>query len=81
MTEALTNIAKHAGAAEAAVHITTGDGLLSITVQDDGGGGADPSRGSGLNGLRDRLQTLNGSLQIDSPPGGGTRLIAVLPAV
>jgi PAS domain S-box-containing protein len=77
--EALTNIAKHADASEASVHIQVASDQLTVTVGDNGRGGADPNRGSGINGLDDRLQALNGSLVLTSPPDGGTRLTATLP--
>ncbi|HTF40027.1 MAG TPA: sensor histidine kinase, partial [Propionibacteriaceae bacterium] len=52
---------------------------LNVEVTDDGIGGAELSRGSGLNGLADRIETLGGALQIESPPGRGTRLAAEIP--
>ena len=52
---------------------------LRIEIHDDGVGGADPSRGSGLRGLADRVAAIGGILSIDSPAGGGTRLVAELP--
>jgi PAS domain S-box-containing protein len=76
--EALANVAKHAGASEASVRIAPRDGALVVEVADDGRGGADAS-GSGLAGLADRVAALDGTLAVDSPPGGGTRLRAVLP--
>jgi signal transduction histidine kinase len=78
--EALTNVAKHAGASRVAVEITDGT-VTTITVADDGRGGADPARGSGLEGLDDRVQAIGGVLTIESRPGAGTRLCAVLPAL
>jgi PAS domain S-box-containing protein len=78
--EALTNIAKHAGATEARVRVATEDSTLLIDVSDDGRGGADAaSGGSGLSGLSDRVAALDGTLTIDSPPGAGTHLCARLP--
>lgn len=77
--EALANVAKHAGAGEARVRIAIEDDTLVVEVHDDGRGGADPSRGSGLGGLADRVAALDGTLTVASPPGGGTRLRAVLP--
>jgi signal transduction histidine kinase len=56
------------------------DGHLTVTVEDDGIGGADPGNGSGLQGLRDRLASLDGTLEIVTSPGGGTRLRARLPS-
>jgi PAS domain S-box-containing protein len=77
--EALANVAKHAGAREAHVRIAIEDDRLVVAVADDGRGGADPARGSGLAGLADRVAALDGTLEVDSPAGGGTRLRAVLP--
>ena len=78
-SEALANIAKHAGAAGASVSVTTGDGRVSVVIEDDGGGGADPARGTGLSGLADRVEALGGALRVESPVGGGTRLAAEIP--
>ncbi|MDA2807890.1 sensor histidine kinase [Nocardiopsis suaedae] len=82
-SEALTNIAKHAHASSArvAVHRVAarrGD-LLRVTVGDDGAGGADPERGTGLYGLWDRLDAVDGRLEVRSPEGGGTVLTAEIP--
>jgi signal transduction histidine kinase len=77
--EALTNAAKHAEATSVRVDLTTDGRLLHLAVRDDGRGGADPARGSGLTGLTDRVQALGGRLEILSPPGGGTTLLAELP--
>jgi signal transduction histidine kinase len=77
--EALTNTAKHAAASRATVRVSPVDSRLNVEVTDDGIGGADLSRGSGLNGLADRIETLGGALQIESPPGRGTRLAAEIP--
>jgi signal transduction histidine kinase len=55
-------------------------GTLVVTIADDGIGGADPGRGSGLNGLIDRVQAVGGRMEISSPPGHGTHLRAELPA-
>lgn len=79
VAEALTNVTRHAGASGAAVSISRDDGHLRVEVSDDGGGGADFSRGSGLVGLADRLDALSGRLEVASPPGGGTRLRAEIP--
>jgi signal transduction histidine kinase len=78
VAEALTNVAKHARAVRAEVGVHVEDGILSITVRDDGIGGARPD-GTGLVGLRDRLEALNGRLAIDSPMGHGTLLAAEIP--
>ena len=76
--EALTNMAKHSSAAQAEVVAQIEDGMLRVEVRDDGVGGARPD-GSGLVGLADRLAVLDGRLEVHSPPGGGTRLTALIP--
>ncbi len=76
VAEALANVAKHAGATAAAVTVRSGEALV-ITVSDDGRGGADPARGSGLRGLQDRLAAIGGRLEIAS--GAGTTLRATIP--
>jgi signal transduction histidine kinase len=78
--EALTNVAKYAHASECSVCLSLEDGRLRVEIRDDGVGGADPSTGSGLLGLRDRVEALDGSLEVDSPPGDGTAVIVELPA-
>jgi signal transduction histidine kinase len=80
VSEALTNASKHAAAARAWVSLYVEDGTLYLSVRDDGVGGADPSRGSGLIGLKDRVEALGGTIEIDSPPGAGTRVSAAIPA-
>jgi PAS domain S-box-containing protein len=80
VSEALTNVARYAEATHARVRVEARNGQLEITVDDDGIGGAELGAGSGLQGLHDRLSALNGTLTIDSPPGGGTRLRARLPS-
>jgi PAS domain S-box-containing protein len=78
--EALTNIVKYAGASSAGVHLQVrDDGVVVAEVSDDGVGGADPSRGSGLRGLVDRVEALDGRLLVDSPSGGGTRVRVEVP--
>jgi signal transduction histidine kinase len=79
VSEALTNVAKYAQARRADVRVRRQDGHVTIEVADDGVGGADPARGSGLSGLADRVAALDGTLTLDSPPGGGTRLRAEIP--
>ncbi len=79
VSEALANIAKHASAGAACVRVTRTTEGARIVVEDDGAGGADPDRGSGLSGLRDRVEALAGVLAIESVPGQGTRLCADLP--
>jgi signal transduction histidine kinase len=78
--EALANAGKHAGATRIEVRLLRNDRVLVVEVADDGRGGADPS-GSGLTGLRRRVEALDGTLTIDSPSGGGTTLHAELPCV
>ncbi len=79
VAEALTNTNKHADAARASVRATVIDDALRVTVGDDGCGGATATPGSGLAGLADRVATLGGQLDIDSPTGGGTVVVAHLP--
>ena len=79
--EALTNIAKYAHAAMAQIFVRHEPGELVIEIGDDGVGGADPARGSGLIGLSDRLDIVGGTICVDSPMGGGTRLTARIPIV
>jgi signal transduction histidine kinase len=79
VAEALTNAAKHARAAEIGVRITRHRDLLVVEVIDDGAGGADPARGSGLRGLADRVAAVDGRLTVTSPPGGPTVIRAELP--
>jgi signal transduction histidine kinase len=79
VSESLTNIAKHADASTASVHVTRSAGQLVVEVRDDGVGGADTERGSGLRGLADRVEAIGGRLRIWSPAGGGTRLEAEIP--
>jgi signal transduction histidine kinase len=78
VSEALTNVAKHARAAHALVTARVEDGELAVEVRDDGVGGARPD-GSGLLGLRDRLAVLDGQLRIESPADGGTLVAADIP--
>ncbi len=79
--EGLANVAKYASAGRAELQVATLDGRLVVVVADDGSGGADASRGSGLQGLADRVEALGGTLRIASPPGKGTRLTAEIPLV
>jgi signal transduction histidine kinase len=79
VAEALTNVAKYARAQEATVSVERQDGYLVVEVRDDGVGGANPSAGSGLRGLSDRVAALDGELELDSPPGRGTTLRARMP--
>jgi signal transduction histidine kinase len=77
--EALANVAKHASASRVAVSVTARDGRVRVEIEDDGVGGADPGRGSGLRGLADRVETVGGTLRVVSVPGQGTRLTAEIP--
>jgi signal transduction histidine kinase len=79
VSEALANVSKHAHANAARVCVTEAGDRLVVEVSDDGIGGADPSRGSGLTGLVDRVSALDGRVCVDSPLGCGTRVRAVLP--
>jgi signal transduction histidine kinase len=79
VSEALTNVAKHSGARAATVDVTRSAEGVTVVVADDGRGGADPTRGTGLAGLRQRLAAVDGTLAVDSPPGAGTRLLMTLP--
>jgi PAS domain S-box-containing protein len=80
VSEALTNVAKYAQASSARVHVReTADRVVVIEVTDDGAGGADPAGGTGLRGLADRIEALNGTLSVESPPGSGTRILAEIP--
>lgn len=81
VSESLANIGKHANATSATVDVLRVDGLVVVEVVDDGVGGADTERGSGLRGLADRVEALDGRLQVWSPNGGGTRLRAEIPCV
>jgi len=79
VAEGLTNVVKYARASQASVSVTTTDSTVIVEVVDDGVGGADPSLGSGLNGLHDRVEALGGRLEVASPPGAGTLLRAEIP--
>ncbi|HEY6397132.1 MAG TPA: histidine kinase, partial [Solirubrobacteraceae bacterium] len=78
VAEALANAGKHAGASRLSVRIARSGGVLALEIEDDGVGGADAS-GSGLSGLRRRVEALDGSLTVASPPGGPTIVRSVLP--
>ena len=80
VAEAITNVAKYAQASHATVAIRRSNGSTRVTVRDDGVGGADPAGGSGLRGLAARVEALNGRLDVDSPPHGGTRITAEIPS-
>jgi signal transduction histidine kinase len=78
-SEALANAAKHAGASRVTIHVVATTESVSVVVEDDGVGGADRQRGTGLRGLADRVESVGGSLAVDSPHGRGTRLAAEIP--
>src|SRR5689334_14036163 len=79
-SEALANAAKHARASVIELRARADDSALALSVRDDGTGGADPSRGSGITGLTDRVEALGGTISVLSPPGHGTTLHVRLPA-
>ncbi len=78
-SEALANAIKHSNATGVTVRVASPPGLLVVEIRDDGRGGANPARGSGLQGLLDRVAAVGGTLEVTSPRGGGTRLVATLP--
>jgi signal transduction histidine kinase len=79
VSEALANAAKHADASLVRVELQSQDAVVQVAVRDDGVGGADPGRGSGLMGLTDRVEAVGGKLEIVSPAGGGTSLQVTIP--
>jgi signal transduction histidine kinase len=79
--EAFTNAAKHASASAVDIVIEEAGSTLTVQVRDDGSGGADASRGTGLTGLRDRVEAVGGSMTVDSPAGAGTVLTVLLPVI
>ncbi|MGN7140151.1 sensor histidine kinase, partial [Streptomyces pseudogriseolus] len=79
VAEALTNIARHSGAGEARVTVRTDGGRLHVEVRDDGHGGAGEHGGTGLTGIRRRVEAHDGTLELASPPGGPTTLKVTLP--
>jgi signal transduction histidine kinase len=79
VAEAITNVAKYARASSVTVSVRRSNGLATLTVSDDGVGGADATLGTGLRGLADRLEALDGRLFVDSPPDRGTRISAEIP--
>ncbi|SHN47200.1 Histidine kinase [Cryptosporangium aurantiacum] len=79
VAEGLTNVARHAEADQVHLVVGVAEGRLRVEISDDGRGGADPSAGTGLDGLRSRVERGGGTVSIDSPPNAGTRLVAVLP--
>jgi signal transduction histidine kinase len=81
IVEALANVAKHSGATRASIAARVVDGRLLLDIRDDGRGGADPARGSGLVGLADRVAAMDGTVGLSSPPGGPTLLHVELPVL
>ncbi|MGH3039793.1 MAG: sensor histidine kinase, partial [Gaiellaceae bacterium] len=79
VSEALANVAKYAEASSVAVSIASVNGHALVEIVDDGVGGADPAKGSGLRGLVDRIEALDGRLEVESPPGQGTRIRVEIP--
>ena len=79
VAEALTNAAKHAHASVVHVDVEAADHALGLRVRDDGNGGADPARGTGLIGLKDRVEALGSTITVHSPVGAGTSLRAEFP--
>ncbi|HEV2901978.1 MAG TPA: CHASE3 domain-containing protein [Gaiellaceae bacterium] len=79
VSEALANAAKHASASAVHVDVHATDGALRLSIRDDGRGGADPARGSGLIGLKDRVEATGGAMVVESPVGAGTSLFVELP--
>jgi signal transduction histidine kinase len=79
VSELVTNTAKHAQASSLEIRVACEDGVLRIAAGDDGIGGADPARGSGLVGLRDRIEALGGTISVWSPEGEGTAVEIALP--
>jgi GAF domain-containing protein len=79
VSEALTNASRHASATRVWVDVQMTDGTLQLSIRDDGVGGADPSRGSGLTGLKDRIEALGGRIHIDSALGSGTHIEVEIP--
>jgi signal transduction histidine kinase len=79
VSECLANVSKHAAASSAEVSVTVGDDRVTVTVVDDGVGGAELLGGSGLQGLVDRVGAVEGTLALESPPGKGTRVVATIP--
>jgi signal transduction histidine kinase len=81
ISEALANVTKYASATKAVVRVRSLGDRMTIEVEDDGIGGADPRSGSGLRGLADRLAALDGTIGVVSPAGRGTKISAVIPTV
>ena len=80
VAEAITNVARYAEATHATVQVVHDDGAVVVEIADDGVGGADPGKGSGLRGLADRVAALDGRLEVDSDRNRGTTVRATIPA-
>ena len=80
-SEALTNASKHADASRVEIDLHVEDASLCLSICDDGVGGADPSSGSGLVGLKDRVEALGGTIEVESSHGRGTRLLVAIPVL
>ena len=79
VAECLTNASRYGCATRVTVRVAHGDGELCIEIADDGIGGADPAKGTGLHGLADRVEVLGGRLEVESPAGAGTTVRAFIP--
>jgi signal transduction histidine kinase len=79
VSEALVNVARYANASRATLSVSPTDGHVIVEISDDGDGGADATKGTGLRGLADRVEALDGRLEVDSSPESGTRLRAEIP--
>jgi signal transduction histidine kinase len=79
VAEALTNASKHARASQVTLHVQAEDANLHLAIQDDGIGGADSAKGSGLTGLIDRVEAIGGKMVVSSQPGCGTSLLVEIP--
>ena len=79
VSETLTNVAKHAEASVVRVDLAADDSAVRLCARDDGVGGADPGRGSGMVGLMDRVHALGGRIELTSPAGEGTTLLVTIP--
>jgi len=79
VAEAITNVTKYARASHVTVSVRRSSDCATVTVSDDGVGGADAAHGSGLRGLADRIEALEGQFYLDSPPEHGTRISAEIP--
>jgi signal transduction histidine kinase len=82
VSEAVANAAKHARASAVQVELDASGGIgamVRLAIRDDGTGGADPAQGSGLTGLRDRIEAVGGTLDVTSPADGGTTLLLEIP--